>query len=243
MFTGFVDGALAYMRAIKIISSYRLWGYVLIPALISLLFGFLIFRAIWGWSDNIGDWVINVYPFDWGRKTVDKIADVFGGLLIASFGFIIFKQVVMALASPFMSFLSETVEKKMLGVGSGSFSFSGMMKDLVRGITISLRNIVRELLFTFLLFLLGLIPIFSPFVAVAIFLVQAYYAGFGNMDCTLERYYNVRNSVHFVRKNRGLALGNGTVFMLLLFTGIGFLVALPLGTVAAADETLKRLPR
>lgn len=243
MFSGFVDGALSYLRAVKIISNYRLWAYVLAPALISLVLGVLIFRAAWGWSDNIGDWITSIYPFDWGRKTIDKIADIFGGLLIAAFGLIIFKQLVMALASPFMSFLSEAIEKKKLGLSAGSFSFSGMMSDLVRGIRISLRNIVRELLFTILLLLLGLIPLFSPFVAIAIFMVQAYYAGFGNMDFTLERYYNVRNSVHFVRKNRALALGNGTVFMLLLLTGIGFLIALPLGTVAAADETLKRLPR
>lgn len=239
----FLEGALAYGRAVRTISKYKLWAYVLAPALISVILGIVIFRVAWGWSDNVGAWISSIYPFDWGKQALDKIADIFGGLLIAALGLVVFKQLVMGLASPFMSFLSETIEKRMLGLNEGRFSIPKMMSDLVRGLTISLRNIFRELLFTFLLFMLGLIPIFSPFVPFAIFAVQAYYAGFGNMDFTLERYYNVRNSVHFVRKNRGIALGNGTVFMLLLFTGIGFLVALPLGTVAATTETLKRLPR
>lgn len=243
MLKGFIDGATAYGRAVGIISKYKLWGYVVIPAIISVLLAFGIFRAIWSWSDNLGHWMAGVYPFDWGHAVVEKTADVIGGFLIAALGLLIFKQVVMAIASPFMSFLSETVEKRLVGAREAKFTIPNMLNDLWRGIRISLRNIWRELLFTLLCVFLGFIPVFSPFVPFAIFFIQAYYAGFGNLDFTLERYYNVGNSVHFVRNHRGLALGNGTIFMLLLLTGVGFLFALPLGTVAGATETLKRLPR
>ena len=61
------------------------------------------------------------------------------------------------------------------------------------------------------------------------------------LDYTLERHLNVRDSIHFVRANRMLALGNGVVFMGLLAIGIGFLIAPPLGTIAATVETVKRL--
>jgi hypothetical protein len=61
------------------------------------------------------------------------------------------------------------------------------------------------------------------------------------MDYTLERHFNIGDSVHFARNNRGLALGIGTVFLLLLATGIGFLIAPPLAAVAATLETTKRL--
>ncbi len=71
--------------------------------------------------------------------------------------------------------------------------------------------------------------------------MQSYYAGFGNLDFALERHYRYADSVRFVQRNRALALGNGAVFMLLLFTFAGFLVALPLGTVAATIETVKRV--
>ena len=71
--------------------------------------------------------------------------------------------------------------------------------------------------------------------------VQSFYAGFGNIDYTLERHLNVRNSIRLVRVNKGLALGNGLVFMGLLAIGIGFLIAPPLAAVAATIETTKRL--
>jgi len=61
------------------------------------------------------------------------------------------------------------------------------------------------------------------------------------MDYTLERHFSIGESVRFVRANRWLAVGNGAVFMLILMTGIGFLLAPPLATVAATIETAKRL--
>ncbi|NUO01350.1 MAG: EI24 domain-containing protein [Saprospiraceae bacterium] len=237
--TGFIKGITAYANGIRILTRFGLWGYALIPGLISALLGFLIFQAAWSWSDDVGGWISALWPFDWGKNTLLRIANVFGGLLIGMAGLIVFKQVVMAIASPFMSFLSENIEKRIATGKSVPFSLTKALEDLSRGIRISIRNIIQELLYTFLLLLLGLIPIFSPFVAVAIFFVQAYYAGFGNMDFTLERYHKVRDSVHFVRHHRGFAIGNGTIFLLLLFTGVGFLFALPLATAAATPEVLK----
>lgn len=240
MITSFISGFTAYIKAFQLISRLRLWGYMLVPMLISLILGVAIFGTAWNISDDIGGWLINWYPWEWGRGILEKIASVFGGLFIGALGLILFKNLVIALASPFMSPLSERIEKELTGrkrdTTPGQF-----VKDLVRGIRIALRNIIRELFYTLLLFLLGLIPIFTPFTTILIFLVQSFYMGFGNIDFTLERHFSVQGSVSFVRKNRGLALGNGAAFMLLLFTGIGFLFALPLGTVAATTETLKRL--
>lgn len=242
MIKGFIDGATSYLKAFRTISNLGLWGYMLVPALVSIILGLIIFGSAWGISDQLGDWIISIYPFDFGKAALGKIADVFGAIFVIAIGFILFKHLVMALASPFMSFLSEKIERHIQGRPDISgFSSTQMLEDFVRGLRIALRNIIRELFFTLLLFFLGLIPVFSPFTAIAIFLVQAYYAGFGNIDFTLERHFKVRQSVHFIRQNKGLALGNGTIFLLLFLTGIGFLVALPLGTVAATTETLKRI--
>ena len=241
MISGILDGLKSYGDGFNIIVRYKLWGYFLAPALISILLGVAIFGAAWGIADDIGGWLLSYYPWEWGSGTLLKIANVFGGLFVGAFGLIIFKQLVIALSSPFMSLMSEQIEKKMVGAPPQSFKVSKMLRDLVRGIRIALRNISRELFFTLILFLLGLIPVFSPFTTVAIFMVQAYYAGFGSMDFTLERHTNVRQSVRFVRRHKGLALGNGAVFLLILMTVVGFLFVLPLSTAAAASETLKRL--
>lgn len=77
---------------------------------------------------------------------------------------------------------------------------------------------------------------------VALFLVQAYYAGFGNMDFTLERHYQYKESIQFVKRNKGVAIGNGLVFILfLLVPFIGALLVLPLSVTAATLTTLPKI--
>jgi len=237
----FLQAVGAYVRAFRLTVKLNLWGYFIVPVLVSIVLGAVIFTAAYGVSDNIADWLMSIYPWEWGRNVVERIGQVLGGVLLAALGLILFKNLVIALASPFMSFLSEKIERKLYGGDSPTFSVSQALSDLVRGIRIAIRLIARELGITLVLILIGLIPIFSPVIPILIFVVQAYYAGFGNMDFTLERYHRVRGSVHFVRDHRGLAIGNGAVYLFLYFTVIGFLLALPLATIAAATESLKHL--
>jgi CysZ protein len=242
MIKNFFIGLSAYGRAIRLISSLGLWSYFLIPALISIALAGLIFGLAWNLGDDLGSFLLSWYPWQTGAETVGKAGNVLGSVLIIILGLILYKNLVMALASPFMSQMSERIERKLSpSYTPKAFSSGRMLRELMRGLRIALRNITRELFFTVLLILIGLIPLFSPFVAVAIFLVQAYYAGFGSMDYTLERHYSVRGSIQFVRRYRGIALGNGAVFILLLMTGIGFLFALPLSTAAATPVVIKRL--
>ncbi len=244
MFKNFFDGATAYCKAINHVSKHGLWGYVLIPGILTILIGIGVFGIAWGLSDNIGDLLDNLWPWDWGRTVVAAIAQVFGGLLVLALSFIIFKQLVMVVSAPIMSILSEKVENQLLGLENGSkFSIPQMVSDIVRGLRIALRNTVRELTATLFLLILGLIPLFTPFTTVLVFVLQAYYAGFNNFDFALERRYRYHESVRFVQQNKMLAIGNGAVFLFLLFTFVGFLVTLPLGVVAATIEATKRLER
>jgi CysZ protein len=240
----FIRGMTSYGTAFQLISRYRLWGYVLVPALVSFAYGIGLLLLAWTFSDDLGRWMVSIYPWEKGRSAVTAVATVLGALAILALGFIVYKNLVMALASPFMSPLSEKIERELRGYSRPvTFSTGQFFSDLWRGLRIGLRNLLRELFFTLLLFLLGLIPVLSPFVAAGLFLIQAFYAGFGNMDYTLERHLDVRESVRFVRRHRALALGNGVVFMALLLTLIGFLFALPLGAVAATLETVRLLPK
>jgi len=242
MIRAFIDGVTAYGEALQIIRKQRLWKYFVVPALISLVLAAIIFGSSWYLSDDVGGWLSNLYPWEFGKLAVEKISSIFGGLLLVALGLILYKNLVMALASPFMSLLSERIERNLgAGIDDSPLTVRRILSETIRGLRIALRNIIRELLITLLLLLLGLIPIFAPFTAILIFATQAFYAGFGSMDYILERHFNMRDSVRFVRANRGLAIGNGTVFLLILMTGVGFLIALPLSTVAATTETLKRL--
>jgi len=242
MISGFIQGVSSYAKALEFINRHRLWSYVVAPILISLILGLLLLGTAWAYSDDLGQWIMEKYPWQRGKAVLESASSFLGGLIFMIFGLLVFRHVVMALSAPVMSPLSEKIEEIIAGRhGQVGFSVKKAIGDLVRGIRISLRNVLREMVLTILLFLFGLIPLFSIFSAVGIFLVQAYYAGFGNIDFTLERHYGVADAVRFVRRNAGMAIGNGVVFLLLLFTGIGFILALPLGTVAATIETVKRL--
>lgn len=243
MVKAFLEGVTDYGAAIRHVHKHRMWGYVILPGILCAVIGLGMLGLAWGLSGDIGDWLDNLWPWDWGRAMVQGIAQVFGGLLVLLFGLLIFKQIIMVLLSPFMSLLSEKVEKQLRGEAAAEipFSIQRIVSDILRGLRLALRNILRELGVAFLLLMLGLVPIFTPFTTALIFLFQAYYAGFGNLDFALERHFDYRNSIHFVHKNRGLALGNGTLFVAMLFSFVGFLFALPLGTVAATIGMLRRL--
>ena len=239
-----ISGRRAYSRALSLIGQLRLWNYLAIPALLGLLLAFGTGGLAWEYSTQLGDWFLSFTP-DWGGSFLEGLSQVLSAVLILALGIMLFKHLLLVVVSPFMSPLSERVERYLKGdtTPPPPFSPSRFAGDLIRGLRIALRNVFWELLFSLPFFLLSLLPGIGLLGAVGLFLVQAYYAGFGSIDYTLERHFRVRDSVRFVRQNRGLALGNGSVFVLLLSTGIGILIAPPLATIAATIETIERLPQ
>lgn len=244
MIRNFISGITSYSKALELISKLKLWKYVLLPGILSLVLGGIILSTAWGLSDDIGGILSGFYPFEIGKGIIESVATVFGGVLVLAFGLILFKHLILIISGPFMSPLSEAVESHLRGQDvSPKFSLGKMTRDIWRGVRIAVRNATREIFYTLLLLILGLFPLFAPFTTIAIFLVQAYYFGFGNMDFALERHFGVKDSIRFVRRNKGLALGNGTVTMILMMTVVGFIFILPLGTVAATTETVKRMQK
>jgi CysZ protein len=224
-----------YKQALQLTGQLKLWSYLLAPAIIAFIVAAGIFGSAWGLSDNIGNILPNFIPL--------ALRNIAGFIIVFGSGLILFKQLVIALSAPFMSPLAEKVDRHLHGKSAPEtpLSLNRMLGDLLRGLIIALRNVFRELALTALLLLLGLIPGMALLTTPLVFVVQAYYAGFGNMDYTLERYFRVNDSVRFVQSNRGIAIGNGSIFLLLLFSGIGFLLALPLGTIAATISTHQRM--
>ena len=243
MVRDFFAGIQSYFQAFALLSKLRLWKFVLVPGIISLMLGTAIIIAIKLLANPLGHRLISWYPFTTGYETLSGISFWLGVIIIAAFGLVLYKHLVMIISAPFMSPLSERIERHLLGYESNysGFSWVRAFKDLSRGLYINIRNLIREVIFVAPLLLLTFVPLLGFAPAILIFLIQAYYAGFGNMDYTLERHFSSRETVRFVKDHRWLAVGNGTVFMLLLMTGFGFLIAPPLAAVAATIETVKRL--
>jgi len=241
MLKGVYQGCSAYSEVYEIISRLKLWKFFVIPMLISFLVFSMILVVSFSLSNSIGSYIASFWSWDFGQETIHAISRFFGGLLIIIFGFISFKHIIMALSAPFMGPISKIIEDDINGVVSQvkTSTPSGL---LMRGIRISLRNLLRELVLSIPILLFGLIPVVGFFSVVMLFLMQAYFAGFGNMDYTLERHFSYQKSVFFVKKNKGIAMGNGIVFMLfLLIPFLGVILVHPLSVTAATIVTVKSI--
>lgn len=237
-----LNGLAAYGRAFHLINKARLWPYFIAPALISLALVAVIGGLAFTLKEEVGGLLFSWWPWDWGDAVVDEVGKWISALLMVLLGLILYKHLVMILSGPFMSPLSEKVENYVTGhTPNKPVGFVGNLKTMIRGLRIAVRLILREIFFTIPLLLLSFIPGLNLVTTALLFLLQAYYAGFGNLDFALERFFNVRESIRFVHRHRGVALGNGIPFILLLLTGFGFLIALPFSTVAGTLETLKKL--
>lgn len=242
MIKNILKGIQSYSGTLQLISKLKLWKYFAIPILISLATATLIGVSAYGLSDNIGAYISRIWTWEFGKDTFTSISNFIGGALIIVFGFMIYKHIIMALSAPFMSPVSEKIEAHLTNSTMHSHRKTSFKEQLWRGIRINIRNLFKEILFTIPILILGLIPVIGIISIVLLFLIQAYYAGFGNMDYTLERHLKYSESINFVRKNRGIAIGNGIVFMLfLLIPVLGVIMVLPFSVTAASTETVKLL--
>ena len=240
MIKGIIDGFGAYFSTLGFISKHRLYSYFLISGIISIILGVMIFSLSYILSDDLGALLFKLYPFERWSDYVHKILNITAGGIVIILGFILYKYLLLISVSPFMGPLSAKVESIITGdLNESKFSVQQASYEIIRGIRLSLRNVIRELGLTLLLLLLGLIPVFTIFTTPFIFLVQSYYAGFGNIDYYLERRANLKQSILYVKNHRGLAIGNGAGFLLLLLIPVlGLFLAPVMATVAATKSAI-----
>ena len=241
MFKNIIRGLRAYGGTFKLISQLGLWKYFGVPILISVITAITIGISAYGLSDNIGGWISRAWVWEWGSETFRTISDIIGGIIIVAVGLILYKHIVMALSAPFMSPVSEKIEEHLTG-STHEHRNTSFWAQLWRGIRVNGRNLLMELFLSIPIFIISFIPIIGFISSILLFLVQSYYAGFGNMDYTLERHFGYGQSIRFVSDHRGIAIGNGMVFMLMLLVPIlGIIFVLPLSVTAATTETVKIL--
>lgn len=242
MIKNILSGIRAYFGTLKLISQLKLWQYFIIPIVISVLTAMIIGFTAYGLSDNIGRSLAKIWVWEWGKETFITITSFIGAIFLLVIGLILYKHIILALSAPFMSPVSEKIEIHINGSLRSNHRKTTFQEQLWRGIRINIRNLGKELLITLPILLLKFIPLVNIFSTILLFLVQAYYAGFGNMDYTLERHFNYKESVNFVSKNKGVSIGNGIVFMLcLLIPVVGIIIVLPLSVTAASVKTVELL--
>ena len=242
MFKDIFKGIKAYAGSLQLISKLGLWKYFGIPILISIVVAALVLISAYALADDFGYYFSKLWIWDWGKETFFFLSKILSGILILLVGISIYKHVVMALSAPFMAPVSEKIEAYILGEDNHKHRVTSFSEQLMRGVRINMRNLGMEILLTIPILIIGFVPILGFVSTVLLILAQGYYAGFGNMDYTLERHFNYSDSIKFVKQHRGLAIGNGIVFILfLLIPVIGIILVLPLSVTASTTETIELL--
>lgn len=230
-----------YGKAFALVSKLRLWRYLITPIIIAFLLLAIVVLPLW-FLYSITKGFLSYWHNETANTVLFELANYTEIIIYFIFGKVLYRHLAMAILSPILSPLSLKIEKELYGDFTHKHIQLSFMKSLWRGVRINARNFIKEIILTWVLLLVALIPGIGILVVILIFILQAYYAGFGNMDTTLERYFNYKDSIKFVKTHRGIAIGNGVVFMFLLFIPfVGLLIAYPISFIAASVITLEYL--
>ncbi len=251
---GFRLGLKSYSVAFKFIRVNRLGWYFIFPLILNVLLFSLGFYSVIEWGDiiiqNLNE-LMDVDSWDfWGASFVAGSIKWLVWIILRILFFLIYAYlggyIILILLSPVFALLSEKTESILSGVQT-PFDAKQFFKDIWRGVVLAIRNLLVEMMFTLLLFILSFIPVVGWFTAIVLVILSAYFYGFSFLDYSFERRrFNVQTSVRYMRSNKGLAIGNGLVFALVLmipFIGVSlagfFSIISVVGATIAARTALE----
>ena len=240
-------GLSAFFAGLTFIRKNRLLHYFIYPILITLLLwlgGIKVMAETLDWLKEITNAYVQlpVYETDpdagfwtnnwetaktWVNSGSTAIASLIVGLIFILLMLLTTKYVMLALLSPALALISEQSEEILTGK-KYPFTLSRLLKEVGRGILISMRNMFME---TSLLALLWIISIFVPIVlpipAVLSILITSYYYGYSMIDYLHERkQISMREGSMRIRDMKGIAISLGICIALTLQVPvIGFILA------------------
>ncbi|HNF29910.1 MAG TPA: EI24 domain-containing protein [Chitinophagaceae bacterium] len=240
MLKDFIIALQAYRKAHLFIQKYKLWKWIILPGLFYCIL-FLVGMYFFGNTANsFIEWLKGFLI-----NSLNKVNSSFLNFVVTLSGIMIwvilmllyfsfFKYFFLIVGSPIFAYLSEKTASIIEGKDY-PFNFSQILKDIVRGIRISLRNALWQTVYLFSILIIGMIPLVGWFVPVLALLIECYYYGFSMLDYSMERNKkSVFESVNYIGVHKGLAIGNGFVFYTMhLLPVIGWVLAPAYAVIAA----------
>lgn len=242
-------GFRTYFDAIGFIFTKGLWWAFFIPIVLNVLMFMGGYALIENLTEGIQKWILDLIGLN-GNDFF--LSDVLTGFL-SGFIWVLLKvlffflfaywggYITLILLSPLFAYLSERTEEIISGK-KYPFNPDQLMRDIVRGILISFRNMFIQTGWIIVFFFIGFIPVIGWLGAIVLFIISAYFYGFSFIDYTAERRrMKIHDSVRFIRSNKWLAVANGTIFSLflllpfcgVLFSGFAAIVSVVAATLAA----------
>lgn len=245
-------GISSYGKAIEFIFRHKLHYVFLVPLFLTIILLASGFSLVGELNELLWKRLENWYDPDswefWGADFLSGFLSVLIWLVLRILFFLLYAFIggylVLIIMAPLLAWLSERTEAIILKT-EYPFSWLQLFKDMFRGMLLAARNFLVEILAMILLFFLSFIPLLGFITAPILFLISAYFYGFSFMDYTSERRkLKIKESVNFVKQNKGLAIANGGVFALVLlipFIGVSLASFLSIiSTVAASISILKK---
>ena len=232
----------SFYKAHMFIRKHLLWKWIVIPGILYTMLFCVGMYFFWNSADMAVSYFSEIIGIDkWLHRQHSAALSflfVMGGimvrLILVFFYFSLFKYLILIIGSPVFAYLSEKTESIIEGKEQ-PFDSAQMLKDMIRGIRLALRNCFWQTVYTACLLILSFVPIVGWITPVISGLVECYYYGFSMLDYSCERHkLSPSESIAFISKRRGLAMGNGMVFYLLHFIPfLGWVLAPSYAVVAA----------
>lgn len=238
-----ISGIKAYGKAFQVISANKMGKHFVWPVVFNIVLVILIIWSGFGISDWIKDLIESSADKSngWIKTAIFAIKIIMPIVCFILFIFI-GGTIVNLLMSPIYTKLSELTDTYITG-RTFQTDAKQTMKDIWRTVVISITNIFKQLFFTLLCLLLNIIPVIGSIASVVmIFLINAYYFGYGFMDYTNERARRspkVSNKV--TSRYKYLAITNGAIYALPLYCFCGTFIAAFLGGVSTIAATISQL--
>ncbi|MFT3979932.1 MAG: EI24 domain-containing protein [Ferruginibacter sp.] len=238
----------SYGEAHRFIQKHRLWKWILIPGLIYTILFIAGIYLFWTSSNTAIEFILlKTGVKAWLDKMQDGlisflfiIGQIIFRLVLLMFYFSLFKFLFLIIGSPVFAYLSEKTESIMEGKDF-PFNFKQLMKDILRGIRIALRNLLWQTVYVLSIFILSFVPLVGWIAPLVALMVECYYFGFSMLDYSSERNkLSASQSIEFIGRHKGLAIGNGLIFYLMhMIPVLGWLLAPSYAVIAATLSLLK----
>jgi CysZ protein len=240
-------GLSAFFAGLTFIRKNKLLHYFIYPILITLLLwlgGIKVMTETVDWLKEITSTYLQlpVYETDpdagfwtnswetaksWMNSGSVAIVSLIVGLVFMILMFLTTKYVMLALLSPALALISERSEEILTG-NKYPFSLTRFLKDVGRGILISMRNMFMETTLLALLWIMSMfVPIVLPLTAVLSVFITSYYYGYSMIDYVHERkQIPMREGSMRIRDMKGIAIALGVCIALSVQVPvIGFILA------------------
>ncbi|MEO8412566.1 MAG: EI24 domain-containing protein [Ginsengibacter sp.] len=237
----------SYFKAHNFIVQHKLWKWILIPGIIYAILFVCGMYFFWKSSAHGIDYFFSKTGLKiWLQKEQGswlRFIFIFGQIILQIILMLVyfswFKYLFLIICSPVFAWLSEKTEA-ILQQKPYPFRIKKFVMDVVRGISIALRNTLWQTVYTISILFLSLVPVLGWATPVLAIFVECFYFGFSMLDYTSERKgLSTSASIDFIGRHKGLAIGNGMVFYLMHALPVAGWIFAPGYAVIAATLSLQ----